>query len=99
MRQIRLSTAITTICIVAQAWAGVAGAQRAPRVSTLIRQLSSPDLKTRISATYSLSELGAAAEPAVSRGIRVVQLRLGIVLTPAGGALPRRLCGDVRLES
>jgi len=33
----------------------------------------------------------AAAEPAVSRGIRVVQLRLGIVLTPAGGALRQML--------
>jgi hypothetical protein len=33
----------------------------------------------------------AAAEPAVSRGIRVVQLRLGIVLTPAGGALGQML--------
>ena len=33
----------------------------------------------------------AAAEPAVSRRIRVVQLRLGIVLTPAGGALGQML--------
>jgi hypothetical protein len=33
----------------------------------------------------------AAAEPARRRGIRVVHLRLGVVLTPAGGALARLL--------
>jgi uncharacterized protein (TIGR01777 family) len=32
-----------------------------------------------------------AARPAVDAGIRVVHLRIGIVLTPAGGALPRML--------
>lgn len=33
----------------------------------------------------------AAAEPAAEAGMRVVSLRLGIVLTPAGGALPKLL--------
>jgi uncharacterized protein len=33
----------------------------------------------------------AATEPAVQRGIRVVQLRLGMVLSPAGGALAKML--------
>ena len=33
----------------------------------------------------------AAAEPARARGIRVVPLRLGVVLTARGGALPRML--------
>lgn len=33
----------------------------------------------------------AAAAPAVARGIRVVHLRIGVVLTPAGGALARML--------
>ena len=33
----------------------------------------------------------AAASPAVEAGIRVVHLRIGIVLTPAGGALARML--------
>jgi uncharacterized protein len=33
----------------------------------------------------------AAAQPAAARGIRVVHLRLGIVLSPAGGALARML--------
>jgi uncharacterized protein (TIGR01777 family) len=33
----------------------------------------------------------AATEPAVSRGIRVVNLRFGIILTPKGGALQRLL--------
>lgn len=33
----------------------------------------------------------AATAPAVQRGIRVVQLRLGIILSPAGGALAKML--------
>jgi uncharacterized protein (TIGR01777 family) len=33
----------------------------------------------------------AATAPAVQRGIRVVQLRLGMVLSPAGGALAKML--------
>ncbi len=33
----------------------------------------------------------AACEPAVNAGIRVVNLRLGIVLSPRGGALPKML--------
>ncbi len=33
----------------------------------------------------------AAAEPAVAAGIRVVKLRLGLVLTPSGGALKQML--------
>jgi uncharacterized protein (TIGR01777 family) len=33
----------------------------------------------------------AATEPAAQRGIRVVHLRLGIVLSPAGGALAKML--------
>ena len=33
----------------------------------------------------------AAAEPAVRRGIRVVNLRIGVVLSPAGGALAKLL--------
>lgn len=36
-------------------------------------------------------EWEAAARPAVEAGIRVVNLRIGIVLTPAGGALARML--------
>lgn len=33
----------------------------------------------------------AAAEPAVKKGIRVVNLRIGVVLSPAGGALAKML--------
>ena len=33
----------------------------------------------------------AATEPAVQKGIRTVQLRIGVVLSPAGGALARML--------
>jgi uncharacterized protein (TIGR01777 family) len=33
----------------------------------------------------------AATEPAVTRGIRVVNLRMGVVLSPAGGALAKML--------
>jgi len=36
-------------------------------------------------------EWEAAAEPAVRKGIRVVTLRIGVVLTPKGGALSRML--------
>ncbi|HEX9191737.1 MAG TPA: TIGR01777 family oxidoreductase [Candidatus Deferrimicrobiaceae bacterium] len=36
-------------------------------------------------------EWEAAAEPAAQKGIRVVHLRIGVVLTPAGGALARML--------
>jgi uncharacterized protein (TIGR01777 family) len=36
-------------------------------------------------------EWEAAAEPAAKKGIRVVHLRFGVVLTPAGGALARML--------
>jgi uncharacterized protein (TIGR01777 family) len=36
-------------------------------------------------------EWEAAAEPAARAGIRVVHLRIGVVLTPAGGALARML--------
>ena len=36
-------------------------------------------------------EWEAAAAPAIEAGIRVVHLRLGVVLTPAGGALSRML--------
>jgi len=36
-------------------------------------------------------EWEAATEPAVRRGIRVVNLRIGFVLSPAGGGLPRML--------
>src|SRR2546422_586166 len=36
-------------------------------------------------------EWEAAAEPAARRGIRVVHLRTGLVLTPKGGALARML--------
>ena len=36
-------------------------------------------------------EWEAASEPASRAGIRVVQLRIGVVLATAGGALPRML--------
>ncbi len=36
-------------------------------------------------------EWEAAAEPAVHKGIRVVHLRIGVVLSPAGGALQKML--------
>jgi uncharacterized protein (TIGR01777 family) len=36
-------------------------------------------------------EWEAAAEPAVRKGIRVIALRIGVVLTPRGGALSRML--------
>lgn len=38
-----------------------------------------------------VSDWEAATEPAVSKGIRVVNLRFGIILTPKGGALQRLL--------
>src|SRR5687768_6816069 len=48
--------------------------------------LSSEDFLARVAQEWE-----AAAEPAVRAGVRVVHTRLGIVLSPAGGALERLL--------
>ncbi len=97
-RRIRDSRVHTTGLLAAR----LAGLTRPPRVlvsasAVGIYGARGPEAVDEAAAPGSgfLAEVGAAweaaAQPAGARGIRVVHPRLGIVLTPTGGALPRIL--------